>query len=76
MRNIFTKVSGNGRVVRMASAVEILKKENAELRAGLKQALAENSLLRQKVQILLKRMFGSKSEKMDPRTRTVACRSE
>ena len=66
MRNIFTKVSGNGRVVRMASAVEILKKENAELRAGLKQALAENSLLRQKVQILLKRMFGSKSEKMDP----------
>jgi transposase len=50
----------------MASALEILEKENAELRAALKQALAENSLLRQRVQILLKRMFGSKSEKMDP----------
>lgn len=48
----------------MEGALEIALKENAELRELVKQAMAENGLLRQKIQILMKRMFGSKSEKM------------
>ena len=55
-----------GRVLRMERALERLNKENAELRAGLKQVLSENALLRQKVQLLLRRLFGKKSEKLNP----------
>ncbi|MEK7353625.1 MAG: IS66 family transposase [Chloroflexota bacterium] len=49
----------------MESALEIQVKENAELRAELKQARAEIVLLNQKIQLLLKRIFGRKSEKLD-----------
>jgi len=42
-----------------------LKKQNAEQAAQIDRLLAENLLLTRKVQFLLKRMFGRKSEKLD-----------
>ncbi len=43
-----------------------LEKELKECRAQLAEALRENELLRQKVDLLIKRLFGSSSEQMDP----------
>ena len=50
----------------MERALEIQSKENADLKMRLEMALTENTLLRQKIQVLMKRIFGSKSEKIDP----------
>ena len=51
----------------MQSQLEQLRQQNAELVAQVTTLCAENKLLQQKIQILLKRMFGSKSEKLDSR---------
>jgi transposase len=40
--------------------------EIAQLRAALEQAQAENALLRQKVDLLVRKVFGQSSEKLDP----------
>jgi transposase len=50
----------------MDSALDKLVKEHAELMADNIQLRAENKLLNQKIQVLMKRMFSAKSEKMDP----------
>jgi len=42
-----------------------LRKQNAEQAAQIDRLLAENLLLSRKVQFLLKRMFGRKSEKLE-----------
>lgn len=43
-----------------------LEKELKECRAQLAEARRENELLRQKIDLLVKRIFGSSSEQMDP----------
>ena len=47
--------------------VEELLRQNAQLAEQLRVLKEENRLLRQKIQFLLKRMFGRKSEKFDRR---------
>lgn len=49
----------------MESALEVQIKENVALRAELKQAHIKIDLLTQEVQLLIKRYFGRKSEKLD-----------
>ncbi len=53
------------RVHGMHEAVEILRKQVDELSHELRALRAENFLLRQKNDLLLRRLFGSKSEKLD-----------
>lgn len=65
-RKYFTEIYFAATFVRMESALEIALKENAELKAELRLAHSEIRLLNQKIQLLLKRLFGSKSEKFDP----------
>jgi hypothetical protein len=55
------------RVWRMESALENLTKQVAEQATEIKTLRGENALLRQKLQALLHRLFGRKSEKLDPR---------
>ena len=43
-----------------------LTEENAALRRELQRVVQENKLLREKIDLLIRRVFGSKSEKMDP----------
>jgi len=57
----------------MQAVIEELGQQNAEQAAQIRdllerlnQLLAENKLLNQKVQLLLKRLFGRKSEKLSP----------
>src|SRR5580698_7058320 len=40
--------------------------ENARLREALNQAQLENKLLREKIDALLRKLFGASSEKIDP----------
>ena len=51
----------------MQSQIEELRRRNAELGTQVAALCTENHLLQQKVQFLLKRLFGSTSEKIDPR---------
>jgi len=51
----------------MQSQIEELRRQNAELSAQVATLSAENKLLQQKLQLLLRRLFGRKSEKIDPR---------
>ncbi len=51
----------------MQAQLAELRKLNAELAAQNQALMVENRLLRQKVDFLLGRMFGRKSEKLDPR---------
>ena len=50
----------------MQTALAELKAQNKELTDQLAVSHIENNLLRQKVQLLLKQMFGRKSETLDP----------
>lgn len=43
-----------------------LLEENRALKAALEKERAENALLRQKVDLLIRKVFGSSSEKLDP----------
>jgi hypothetical protein len=43
-----------------------LLEENRALKAALEKAQAENALLRQKVDLLVRKVFGASSEKIDP----------
>src|SRR5512136_1122679 len=45
---------------------EEMTPREAELAEALARALAENKLLREKIDLLIKRIFGAKSEKLDP----------
>jgi len=49
----------------MEAQLAELKKQNAKLLEQQERLLLENRLLQQKVQLLLKRLFGRKSEKLD-----------
>lgn len=51
----------------MHAQIEELRRQNAEQAAQIEALCTENRLLQQKVQFLLKRLFGQKSEKIDPR---------
>ncbi len=44
---------------------EKLTQENAALRIRLEEVMAENKLLREKIDLLVKRIFGAKSEQLD-----------
>jgi transposase len=46
--------------------VEASAAENAHLREALDQAQLENKLLREKIDALLRKLFGARSEKIDP----------
>jgi transposase len=50
----------------MEKVIEELRKENLELREILHQKDFENKELREKVQYLLQKLFGRKTEKIDP----------
>ena len=51
----------------MHAQLEELRRQNAEQAAQIVALCSENHLLQQKVQFLIKRLFGSTSEKIDPR---------
>ena len=51
----------------MQTQIEELRRQNAELVTQVAALCTENKLLQQKLQLLLRRMFGSTSEKIDPR---------
>lgn len=50
----------------MQATLDELRKQNARQARQIEQLVTENRLLSRKVQFLLKRMFGRKSEKLDP----------
>jgi transposase len=50
----------------MPQTLEQVLEQNAELMALVKELTEQNKLLNQKVQFLLNRLFGKKSEKLDP----------
>jgi transposase len=51
--------------LKLAEFVPVLMAENEKLRAECDQLKAENKMLRDKVDMLVKRVFGSSSEKLD-----------
>jgi transposase len=50
---------------RLQQQVGLLQEQNASLKEALAQARLENTLLRQKLDALARRLFGSKSEQLD-----------
>ena len=50
----------------MPEMLETLIKQNTEQAALIRELQAQNQLLTRKVQLLLQRLFGRKSEKIDP----------
>jgi transposase len=53
------------KLLKLAEFVPVLMAENEKLRAECDQLKAENKLLRDKVDMLVKRVFGASSEKLD-----------
>jgi hypothetical protein len=54
-----------GTIPKRKSPDKQLQKENKALRGQLQDALAENAILRQKIDALAQRIFGKKSEQLD-----------
>ncbi len=50
----------------LLAQVKALQEENRQLRLELEKERAENALLRQKIDLLIRKVFGPSSEKLDP----------
>jgi transposase len=56
----------NPREKQLLAQVKALQEENRQLRLELEKERAENALLRQKIDLLIRKVFGPSSEKLDP----------